>query len=160
MDRPEPLLRLKVLIWIHSVIGAALAMGFFAAVVTGRPDSIIGGVVFSGILWCIGLAPLSKKAKALDLPDRKSSPGLPDEVLAVWFLAELLSLCLWWVRDEGAYLFLAHLFAGITVLLRGFISFAFDVPIGRRTWGVSLTILLIGAIGYLFGAFLVACASC
>ena len=147
MDRettglPTPLLRVKAWIWVHSAIGAALVIAFFAAASKDLAWSV--PIVGCGIGWFLALRPIEKRASALTAANRAPATGLPGWLLALFAVGQILGLV---VRaPHPGWLVIGHLFIGGTLLCRGFLSVCMDVPIHGRTWNACMLLLGVGLV--------------
>jgi len=152
MDRaqqsPAELHQVQSLIWIHSLLGTALTLVFFWASVAHRDLVLLSGLLACAVGWIAAFFPVARSAEALAPGQRVAAKGVPLEVLGVWAVAEVCSLAL---LEGRGWILAAHLLVGGTILLRGLMAIAFEVPIHLRTWTVSLTILAAGTFGHLAG---------
>lgn len=144
-DLPTPLLHLKGMIWVHSVLGASLVALFFRSAFWTNDLAFMGGIVACGLCWFWALGPLYRKASALTPAQTRASTGIPEWILAQWFVVELLSVvCFPIFQELMGWVLVAYLLLGVTLFLRGTISLAIDAPFHRGTWVVSLAIVGIG----------------
>jgi len=150
MDRAqEPsteLLQVQGLIWVHALVGTALTLVFFWASYEFPDLLLLSGVLGCAVGWLLSFAPVARSAESLAPRHRPAAKGLPAEVLGVWAFAEICSVA---VAEGREWILAAHLLVGGTILLRGLMAIAFDVPLHRRTWAASLAILGIGTVGHL-----------
>jgi hypothetical protein len=150
MDRARgpsvELLRVQGLIWAHALLGTALSLAFFWAAYSVRDIVLISGIVGCAIAWLLSFAPVARSAESLAPRHRPAAKGIPLELLGIWASAEVCSLA---VGEGRGWILAAHLLVGGTVLLRGLIATAFEVPLHLRTWIASLLILGFASFGHL-----------
>ena len=153
----SPLLRVKALIWGHSLIGAGLFAGYFF--VMGKDVRLIPGVLVCWLLWIACLYPLAGQASRLTPADRVPAKGLP-----TWFFwscaaAQVAGLAAGWSTYEG-WLCIAYLVAGIVLIVRESISAALNVPMHRKTWARCMLLAGFGLLHHLVGYFAQIVMSC
>lgn len=151
MDRarePAEHLQLQTLLWFYSLLGSTLTLVFFWASVAHRDLVLLAGVLGCAIGWLLAFAPISRSAEMLPPRHRPAARGVPLEILAVWAVAEVCSLALF---EGRGWILAGHLLVGGTILIRGLMAIAFEVPMHRRTWSMSLAILAAGTIGHTAG---------
>jgi hypothetical protein len=148
-ELPAPLLRLKVLIWIHAAIGAALLVGLPAVALATDHKELAIGVLPGLFIWSFGFAPLRKKVDELAPEDRASPRGLPPWILCLLAMGGFLSP-LWLAAPLGEWVGAAWLLLGVTVALRWMISRRLSIAVHRPTWGLILG----GLLGGMFFVFL------
>ena len=146
----SPLLRIKALIWVHSLIGAGLVIAFFAVISRDLPGSV--PIVGCGIAWWLALGPIEKRASALKPADRIPATGLPGGVLALFAVAQIGGLAAPRIAHPE-WQVVGHLLVGGTLLCRGFLSAVMDVPMHRRTWTTCMLLLGLGLVRHLLGIF-------
>jgi hypothetical protein len=150
MDRAqEPsaeLLQVQGLIWVHALFGTALTLGFFWAASFHRDTVLLSGILGCAVGWLLSFAPVARSAESLAPRHRPAAKGIPPELLGVWAFGEVCSFALVEGRE---WILGGHLLVAGTILLRGLIALAFDVPLHRRTWIASLAILGLGTFGHL-----------
>lgn len=149
---PAPLLRLKTLIWGHSLLGAVLLVAYF--LVLGKEVRLLPGVLVCWLIWIGALRLLSRQASKLTPAARGFAAGLPRWFLGSCAVAQVAGLFLGWGSHEG-WLAVAYLTAGITLLVRESISAALEVPMHRRSWATCLLLVGFGllrhTLGYIVG---------
>jgi hypothetical protein len=152
MDRaqepPAELLEVQSLIWLHALLGTILTLVFFWASFASREVLLLAGLLGCAVAWLLAFGPIARSAEALAPTQRPPAKGAPLEVLGVWAVAEICSLA---ILEGREWILAGHLLVGGTILLRGLMAIAFEVPIHRRTWGISLAILAVGTVGHLAG---------
>jgi len=153
----SPLHRVKAMIWVQSLIGAGLVIAFFATL--GKHLEQAYFILGIGLVWGVALWPIGRCADELTQADRAPATGLPWWVLGLLAIGQLGSLAAPSIPVLG-WLIVGHLFVGATLLCRGFLSVAMDVPIHRGTWSVCMSLIVFGLIRHLAVAFLEAVASC
>lgn len=150
-DLPEPLLRLKIHIWVHSAIGAALLVGLpTVALVNDRQEFAIG-VLPALFVWSFGYGPLRRKAVQLAPEDRIPAKGLPPWITSLLILGGFLSP-FWLGHPLGAWVVAPWLLFGTTIALRWLISRKLAIPVHGETWYMILAPLSFWALflGFLF----------
>ena len=163
MDRatiPATHLRLKGLIWLHSLLGTLFGMAFFWVVLTQQRAAVILPLAACLGPWIAGLGPIAKRASALASESWVPPRGLPGWVLVLWAVGEMFSLYNWGFSDWLPLLLWAHALLGGTIFLRGALSSAMGVPIHGRTWWASLSIVGLVLCCQLFCGWMLAVASC
>ena len=152
MDRaqepPAELLQVHTLLWLHAVTGTALTLVFFWASVAHRDVVLLAGLLGCALGWMAAFAPVARSAELLAPRQGLPAKGLPLEILGIWAVAEICSFAIF---EGRGWILAGHLLVGGTILLRGLMAIAFEVPIHRRTWTVSLAILALGTFGHLAG---------
>ena len=153
----SPLLRVKALIWIQSLLGALLLIAFFATLENHVKLSYL--VLGIGAGWCAVLWPIGRWASELTEAERVPPTGLPGWLLALLAIGQIGSLA---VPDPPAlgWLIVGHFFVGAAMLFRGFLSAAMDVPIHGRTWTACMLLTGLGLVRYVVTAFARAVAGC
>jgi len=146
VESPSPLLRLKALIWVQSMIGAGLVIAFFFVISRDLPGSV--PIVGCGVAWFLAWGPIDKRASALTPADRVPSTGLPGGLLALFAVAQVGSLAVRGI-PHPEWLVVGHLFVGGTLLCRGLFSIFMDVPLHRRTWTICMLLLGLGLVRHL-----------
>lgn len=144
---PEPdvdLIRVQWLIWILSLVGIALPLGFFWVSIWLRDPLVLWGMLTASVGWFITMFMVIREAERLTPEQRVPAKGVPVVWLAVWALAEAGS---WSVEETRGWIFFGHLLIGGTVALRGLIALGLDVPVHRRTLACSLAILGVATVG-------------
>jgi hypothetical protein len=151
MDRarePAEHLQVQSLLWIYALLGSTLTLVFFWASVAHRDLVLLAGVLGGAVGWILAFAPIARSAERLAPGQRSAARGIPLEVLGIWAVAEVCSLA---ILEGRGWILAAHLLVGGTLLIRGLMAIAFEVPMHRRTWSVSLAILAVGTIGHTAG---------
>lgn len=152
MDRaprpPAELLHVQSLLWLYALIGTALTLVFFWASVAHRDAVLLAGLLGCALGWMAAFTAVARSAELLAPGLRLPAKGLPLEFLGVWAMAEICSFA---ILEGRGWILAGHFLIGGTILLRGLMAIAFEVPIHRKTWGVSLAILAFGTFGHLTG---------
>jgi hypothetical protein len=148
-DSVSPLIRLKILIWVHSAIGGFLLVGLPAlALATDRKELAVGSL--PGIfIWCFGYGALRNKAVELAPEDRVPPKGLPLWVPLLVAIGAFLSP-VWLASPLRAWVAAAWIFLAVTIAIRWGISRSLDLPVHRKTWGGLLVALSIPLVFALF----------
>lgn len=144
---PEPdhdLIRVQWLIWILSLAGMGLSLGFLWSAVWIRDSLLLWGMLTASIGWFVTLVLVIREAERLTPQQRVPAKGVPLELLAIWALAEAAS---WSIEETRGWIFLGHLLVGGTIALRGLLALGLNVPMHRRTWACSLAILGVATVG-------------
>jgi hypothetical protein len=136
-----PLFQLKLRIWIHSAIGAALLVGLPAVALGTDHTQVAIGVLPGLLIWSFGYSPLRKKAQELTPEGRRDAQRLPPESPLLVCIGAFLSP-LWLTWSHGGWIAAAWIFLAATIILRWLISHNLDIPVDRRSWGCMLTALL------------------
>ena len=147
-----PLFRLKLLIWIHSAVGAALLVGLPAAAIATERKELAIGVLPALVVWCFGYRPLRKKAAELGPEDRIPAKGLPAVMTLLLAMGALLSP-FWLSPPWGGWVVGAWALFGVTIVLRWVISRRLAIPVDSNTWGAILLPLSVWAL--ILGSLLV-----
>ena len=150
---PAPVLRIKTLIWVHSLIGAALKVGFFAVLASGMDPWLAAGIVACSLVWAAALLPLEKWASNIPPKDLVNPAGLPGRLLAVCAVVQLGGMAFGRTAYDGL-LAIAYTVALVTLLARAIISPALGVPIHRKTWTTCMFLMGVGLGRHLFGYLL------
>lgn len=140
-DTPAPLLHLKAMIWVQSVIGALLGVALFGCWLTSQEARWVWGILLCGAIWGFGYVPIAGKARALRPEHRVPATGWPPLFVLLVSFGEILSGPALFAH-RGELIIPLNLVLGITILLRVVTSNALDVPYHRGTWGPIL-----GAVG-------------
>jgi hypothetical protein len=147
MDRahelPAPLVRLKIMIWVHSGLGAMLGAGFLAATFFSEYRGYVAGLILCIIAWCAGLRPLWKKAAEMAPEDRVPPRGLPPWVPLLMGMGSFMTP-LWLASPMGIWVAGAWLLLGVTIAIRWIMSNAVGLPVHRMTWGSILIVMALG----------------
>ncbi len=155
IESPEPtpaLLRVKAMIWFQSAAGAALLLAWLWAILIRGDFLLILGLPVCGVLWFLGLRPLSARASRLGAARDIPAVGLPGGLFVAAFFGEIISL-----GDFNHYVLLmtGNLFALLTALIGRAIFRKLEVPLHEATW---VAILLFSGFGigvrFVFGAWL------
>jgi hypothetical protein len=149
--------RVKAMIWVQSLIGAGLVLAFFATLEKQVEQSTF--ILGIGLVWCVALRPIARWAEDLTRDERARATGLPGWVLVLLAIGQLASLAAPSIPHLG-WLIVGHLFVGGTLICRGFLSVALDVPIHGRTWAACMSLMAFGLVRHLAVAFLEAVAGC
>jgi len=138
-DLPAPLLKLKVLIWVHSVIGVALIGGLIATI-GSRQEGLAVGVLACMVAWMVGLGSLRRKAEDLAPEDLVAPKGLPAWIPPVVAGNGLLAP-LWLANALAPWMAGAWISLGATIVLRWLISRSLAISVHRKSWGRMLLAL-------------------
>jgi hypothetical protein len=144
-DMPAPLLRLKILIWVHSAIGAALGLAFLGTVLAGSqyewlPIGILGCVV----VWMLGFGPIRRKAAELSPMDRVPPKDLPSWIVPAMAVGAFLSPLSLAAGPAGGLTFLASLLLLGTIVVRRVTCRSLDLQVHEKTWGGVVIVLVLG----------------
>lgn len=151
----ERLLRLKIHIWVHSAIGAALLVGLPTLAFGADRPELSFGVLPGLFIWSFGFGPLRRKASALSPQDRIPARGLPAGITCLLALGAFMSP-FGLAYPFGGWIVAAWLLLGATIVLRWLISRRLAISVHGATWGLILmpvtfwTVIL----GFLFALIL------
>jgi len=151
------LIRLKAMIWGHSLLGASLLAAY--VLVLEKDVRLLPCVLGCWLIWIVALRPLARQASRLTAAARAFAGGLPRWLLGACAVAQLAGLALGWGSHEG-WLAVAYLLACITLIVRESISAAMDVPMHRKTWARCMLLAGFGLLHHLLGYFVQIVGSC
>lgn len=146
-ELPPALRHLKILIWIHSVVGPLLVLGFLASVGLKWGVAPSLGIAACGIPWLLGLHVLRTRGEALSPSDHREPRGLPAWFLTVWGLGSLMSIPSVLTSQRGFLVLLAQFFLFTVLILRRIVSARAGVPIHKGTWWAAILILGVSSLG-------------
>jgi len=139
---PAPLLRLKILIWVHSALGALLLLGLPAATFLTQHVEFAGAVLPCLAGWTLGCRALRNKAAELAPEDLVPGPGLPLWVPLLVALGAFLSP-LWFASPFGPWVAVSWVLLAATIAIQWGISHSLGIPVHRRVWAGMLVSLSI-----------------
>lgn len=134
---PAALLRLKILIWAHSALGALLLLGIPAVALVTRNDDLVLGILPCLAVWGIGYGSLRKKAAELAPEERVALNGLPLWAPPLVAVSSLLSP-IWFSTPFGAWVVGAWLLLAATIAIQWGLSNSLGIPVHRKAWGGML----------------------
>jgi len=132
-DLPAPLLRLKILIWVHSALGALLLLGLPVATALTGHGEFASAVLPCLAVWGLGYRSLQTKAAELAPEDRVPGPGLPSWVPVLVAGGAFLSP-LWFASPFGPWVAVSWVLFGATIAIQWGISNKLGIPVHRRIW--------------------------
>jgi len=141
-DIPAPLLRLKILIWVHSALGALLMLGIPVATAFTGHGEFASAVLPCLAVWGLGYRSLRTKAADLAPEDRVPVPGLPLWVPPLVAAGSFLSP-LWFASPFGPFVAASWVLLGATIAIQWGISSSLRIPVHRRAWAGMLGALSI-----------------
>jgi hypothetical protein len=147
------LIRVKALIWAQSLTGALLMAGYFAALANGPDTRVAGGIIACVLVWISALRPLGRQASRLQPEDLRPPTGLPGWLLALCAVVQVGGIALGRTEHDGL-IASGYAVALMTLLARESISFAMEIPIHGRTWGICMLLVGFGLVRTLAGWFL------
>jgi len=149
MEMDSPIGRLKALIWAHSLIGAALLVGFFAVLASDRDPLFAAAIVGCALVWIAALRSLGRQASNVSPKDRVASKGLPGRVLAACAGVQFVGMAVGRTAQDGL-LAMAYTIVAVTLLVRNLLSSGLGVPFHRKTWTTCLFLVGVGLGRHLF----------
>jgi len=153
--RPD-LVRLHVLVWIHSAVGVALAGGllFFANV---HKEPLAIGILGCAMPWMLAFLPLRRRARTIPPEDRIAAPALSRKLLVGLAIGQALAGLSTLAAPPGGILIIpADVVLVGVVLLRWVICDGLDLPFHRRSWEILVVVLVFGGIWNVLVPFLAA----
>ena len=136
-EPPAAILRVKILIWVHSSLGALLLLGIPTVVLVTGNDDLLLGVLPCLALWGGGYGSLRKKAAELAPEERVALNGLPLWVPPLVAVSSLLSP-IWFSTPFGGWVVGAWLLLAATIAIQWGLSNSLGIPVHRKAWAGML----------------------